>query len=210
MLPLVSVHDPSLPKPPKSDIQDKTNKTCSSCTITFDSRRSFIEHCTTVHNMRFKTKAGVTISGNTVQRRLQEEAMKRKMAEEERQNQQTSLKRKAELEAENGSSAAKKLGLMASVAASVTAVASNSSAESLDDGTIIEGSGKKTLYTPSGVSKWNQCKYECCFCKRTTMSRSSMRSHIQNIHKLSPEEYKKSKYPDIGMLRFIHLFLKQL
>ena len=33
--------------------------------------------------------------------------------------------------------------------------------ETLDDsGQIIEGSGKKTLYTPSGVSKWNQCKYE--------------------------------------------------
>ena len=42
MLPLVQAHDPSLPKPPKTDIQDKTNKTCSSCTITFDSRRSFI------------------------------------------------------------------------------------------------------------------------------------------------------------------------
>ena len=101
MLPLVSAHDPSLPKPPKSDIQDKTNKTCSSCTITFDSRRSFIEHCTTVHNMRFKTKAGVTISGNTVQRRLQEEAMKRKMAEDERLTQQA-LKRKADLEAAQG------------------------------------------------------------------------------------------------------------
>ena len=44
------------PKPPKSDIQDKTNKKCSSCDITFVNRRSFIEHCTTVHGMKFKTK----------------------------------------------------------------------------------------------------------------------------------------------------------
>ena len=87
MLPLVQAHDPSLPKPPKSDIQDKTNKTCSSCTITFDSRRSFIEHCTTVHNMRFKTKSGVTISNNTVQKRLAEEALKRSKEAEEQQQQ---------------------------------------------------------------------------------------------------------------------------
>ena len=59
----VQVHDPSLPKPPKLDIQDKTNKTCSVCNIAFASRRSFIEHCTTVHNMRFKTKSGATING---------------------------------------------------------------------------------------------------------------------------------------------------
>ena len=52
----------------------------------------------------------------------------------------------------------------------------------LDDGTVIMESGRRTLYTPSGVSKWNQCKYECCFCKRTTMSRSSMTSHIHNTH----------------------------
>ena len=70
-----------------------------------------------VHNMRFRTKAGVTISGNTVQRRLQEEAMKRKMAEDEKLTQQA-LKRKVDLETaqasvvENGS-AAKKLALMA-------------------------------------------------------------------------------------------------
>ena len=30
--------DVNLPKPPKTDIQDKTNKKCSSCKITFDSR----------------------------------------------------------------------------------------------------------------------------------------------------------------------------
>ena len=90
MLPLLNAHDPTLPKPPKSDIQDKTNKTCSSCTITYDSRRSFIEHCTTVHNMRFKTKSGVTISKSSVQNRLQEEALKRskEMAEQQEQQQQ--------------------------------------------------------------------------------------------------------------------------
>ena len=62
----VQLHDPSLPKPPKLDIQDKTNKTCSVCNIAFASRRGFIEHCTTVHNMRFKTKSGATINGKKI------------------------------------------------------------------------------------------------------------------------------------------------
>lgn len=181
-IPFVSTssHDPTLPKPPKSDIQDKTNKTCSSCTITFDSRRSFIEHCTTVHNMRFKTKSGATISGNTVQKRLQEEAMRRKMQDEERMVSAQAYKRKAELDGVRSSNGKR------------------TASEALDDGsTIVESTGKRTLYTPSGVSKWNQCKYECCFCKRTTMSRSSMTSHIHNTHGIPIKEYKESNYPDI-------------
>ena len=32
------VFDKNIPKPPKSDIQEKHNKHCSSCNITFDSR----------------------------------------------------------------------------------------------------------------------------------------------------------------------------
>ena len=90
---------------------------------------------------------------------------------------------------------------MAGGAVSVaSAVLGSNSPEALDDTTIVESSGKKTLYTPSGVSKWNQCKYECCFCKRTTMSRSSMTSHIHNTHKLPIKEYKEANYPDIGKL----------
>jgi len=50
------------PKPPKSDIQDKTNKNCSSCSQSFPTRRNFIEHCTTTHNMKFRTQSGATIS----------------------------------------------------------------------------------------------------------------------------------------------------
>merc|ERR1719167_1031054 len=50
-------------KPPKSDIQDKNNKKCSACMVTFDSRRNFIEHCTTFHSMKFRTVSGATISG---------------------------------------------------------------------------------------------------------------------------------------------------
>ena len=62
MLPLVQAHDPTLPKPPKSDIQDKTNKTCSSCTITFDSRRSFIGNVQFYFFLRqFCTLGGVII-----------------------------------------------------------------------------------------------------------------------------------------------------
>lgn len=61
------VFDKNVPKPPKQDIQDKHNKRCSSCIITFDSRRSFIEHCTIMHGMKFKTKSGQTISAPFVQ-----------------------------------------------------------------------------------------------------------------------------------------------
>ena len=64
------VYDKNLPKPPKEDIQDKHNKRCSSCIITFDSRRSFIEHCTIMHAMKFKTKSGQTISAPFVQVRF--------------------------------------------------------------------------------------------------------------------------------------------
>lgn len=61
------VFDKNIPKPPKTDILEKHNKRCSSCNISFDSRRSFIEHCTILHNMKFKTKSGQTISAPVVQ-----------------------------------------------------------------------------------------------------------------------------------------------
>ena len=51
--------------------------------------------------------------------------------------------------------------------------------------------------TTSGVSKWNQCRYECYFCYWTTMSRSSMTSHMKNVHHISINDYKKANYPDI-------------
>jgi len=53
--------------PSKMEIKDKTNKSCSPCDTEFDSRRFFIEHCTTVHNMKFKTTSGVTIAAPTPQ-----------------------------------------------------------------------------------------------------------------------------------------------
>ena len=48
-------------RPPKKDIQDKANKSCSVCEVTFESRKFFIEHCQLTHGMRFKTKTGVSI-----------------------------------------------------------------------------------------------------------------------------------------------------
>jgi len=47
--------------PSKFEIKDKTNKSCSSCDIEFETRRLFIEHCTSVHKMKFKTATGETI-----------------------------------------------------------------------------------------------------------------------------------------------------
>ena len=44
---------------------------------------------------------------------------------------------------------------------------------------------KETLVIPENTTKWNLCTYQCCFCKRITMSRSSMTNHIQISHDLS-------------------------
>lgn len=55
-----------LPKPPKSAIQDKTNTFCASCNEKFPTRRLFVEHCTTAHDMKFRTVSGATITASTV------------------------------------------------------------------------------------------------------------------------------------------------
>ncbi|CAB4061533.1 unnamed protein product [Lepeophtheirus salmonis] len=67
---------------------------------------------------------------------------------------------------------------------------------------VIEAN-EKTLgshYQTTGVSRWNQCKYQCCFCKKTTQSRSSMTSHIANTHGIPIKEYKERNYPDIEVV----------
>lgn len=204
--------DSNLPKPPKSDIQDKTNKKCSSCSITFDSRRSFIEHCTTVHNMKFRTKSGATISAPTVPQKTI--------------NQQHALKRKAEVTVtgNNGAAQGSKVANQTlqpprtanfkrpkngqafelemdnaehDVGAPYMAPKRLKNHSMQQPVTSISSGGKRTLYTPAGVSKWNQCRYECCFCKRSTMSRSSMTSHIHNTHGIPIKDYKEANYPDI-------------
>merc|ERR1712059_209962 len=58
--PLVEV-DLKVERPPKADIQNKGNKTCSVCKIAFDARKTFIEHCQLSHGMKFKTKSGMSI-----------------------------------------------------------------------------------------------------------------------------------------------------
>ena len=203
--------DNNLPKPPKSDIQDKTNKKCSSCTITFDSRRSFIEHCTTVHNMKFRTKSGATISAPAVPPQKvgqQQQALKRKIDEKEmgsalqrnqfknqmsKQHGSTTFKRPRngpafELEMDNAEHD------MGDPYTSPKQLKNQSMQQPI---TSVGSGGKRTLYTPAGVSKWNQCRYECCFCKRSTMSRSSMTSHIHNTHGIPIKDYKEANYPDI-------------
>ena len=203
--------DSNLPKPPKSDIQDKTNKKCSSCTITFDSRRSFIEHCTTVHNMKFRTKSGATISAPSLPQKVpQQQVLKRKsdvtdavnfgqiqkssFPTQTPNNQETSSFKRPrngsafELEMDN---AEHDVGEMFKP---TKRVKSHSMQQPV---TAVSTGGKRTLYTPAGVSKWNQCRYECCFCKRATMSRSSMTSHIHNTHGIAIKDYKEANYPDI-------------
>ena len=44
---------------------------------------------------------------------------------------------------------------------------------------------KETLVIPENTTKWNLCTYQCYFCKRITMSRSSMIVHLRQAHELS-------------------------
>jgi hypothetical protein len=202
--------DSNLPKPPKSDIQDKTNKKCSSCTITFDSRRSFIEHCTTVHNMKFRTKSGATISAPTIPQKLmqQQPALKRKavvldgnnatlqrnqFANQVPKHPEAKFKRPR-----NGSAFELEMDNAEHDVGEQYNLPKRSKNHSMQQPiTSVSNGGKRTLYTPAGVSKWNQCRYECCFCKRSTMSRSSMTSHIHNTHGIPIKDYKEANYPDI-------------
>ena len=172
---------PPPPKPPKSDIQDKTNKHCSSCTISFESRRSFIEHCTTVHNMKFKTKSGLTISAAGP-------------------NGKAVLVPQEHLEAQmRGMPSKRPLPPLISTSSTPPPPQKRPKNVFVNEGSLqVECSPHLgPQYTSSGVSKWNQCRYECCFCRWTTMSRSSMSSHVQNAHHISITDYKKANYPDI-------------
>ena len=203
--------DSNLPKPPKSDIQDKTNKKCSSCTITFDSRRSFIEHCTTVHNMKFRTKSGATISAPSLPQKVQQQqVLKRKSDVTDAVNfgqvQKSSFPTQTPNHPETSSFKRPRNGSafqlemdnaehdVGEVFKPTKRVKSHSMQQPV---TAVSSGGKRTLYTPAGVSKWNQCRYECCFCKRATMSRSSMTSHIHNTHGIAIKDYKEANYPDI-------------
>ena len=142
-----SYSEEPLPKPPKSDIQDKTNKHCSSCTISFESRRSFIEHCTTVHNMKFKTKSGLTISapgpnGKAVL-----------VSQDHPEGQMRGMPAKRQMPP-----------LIAASSAPPQKRSKNVYVN--ESGLQIESSPHLgPQYTTSGVSKWNQCRYECCFCR---------------------------------------------
>eukprot|EP00092_Neocalanus_flemingeri_P026546 GFUD01028770.1.p1 GENE.GFUD01028770.1~~GFUD01028770.1.p1 ORF type:complete len:933 (-),score=290.62 GFUD01028770.1:23-2821(-) len=53
--------DLKVERPPKADIQNKSNNTCSVCQVKYEDRKSFIEHCQVTHGMKFKTKSGISI-----------------------------------------------------------------------------------------------------------------------------------------------------
>ncbi len=128
------------PKPPKSDIHDKTNKRCSSCNIAFVNRRGFIEHCTTVHNMKFKTKSGMTISAPSTGG-IQLTRMEKPEAVEGTSSTQP-LKRGANTP--DLSPTAKKPKTVAAFE------------DSPPDTESTPHLGPQ--YTSTGVSKWNQCR----------------------------------------------------
>ena len=54
-----------------------------------------------------------------------------------------------------------------------------------DEEKEMDNMAKETLVIPENTTKWNLCTYQCCFCKRITMSRSSMIVHLRQAHELS-------------------------
>ena len=155
-----------LTKPPKSDIQDKTNKNCSSCEISFESRRGFIEHCTTVHKMKFKTKSGLTIAAPAAVSPMQKEPEKKTSPSPPEQPSSNPpppllhslLKRKA---ADNNDHHEDGGEFVHPPPPPLKKLASSSSSSSTsgDEAANVNNSlHMSPQYSPSGVSKWNQCR----------------------------------------------------
>jgi len=44
----------SIPRPPRDEMRNKSNKYCSVCDVSCDGRQEYIRHCRTVHGVRFK------------------------------------------------------------------------------------------------------------------------------------------------------------
>jgi len=149
-------------RPPKADIQNKANKTCSVCEVTFDARKSFIEHCQVTHGMKFKTKAGISIPPPPPVQ-IKTEPIKRSYSEE--------------LE---GPPAKKPRSYVTSEGYEI---------EIEGSGEKEESSG---LYQQPGVNKWNQCSYRCGICGKASNSRNSINSHITNDHGISSRDYKEN------------------
>jgi len=160
--------DLKLERPPKA------NKTCSFCEVTFDARKSFIEHCQVTHGMKFKTKSGISIppppsTPGPVP------GEKRKLEHDS----EPPLKKVRSYQTPDGYEIE------------------------------IEGTPKtgkvKSEFPPSGppspskLSKWNQCTYQCAVCNRNSNSRNTITTHIIDDHGISFKDY-KDKYPDLEVV----------
>jgi len=157
-------------RPPKADIQNKANKTCSVCQVTYDARKSFIEHCQVTHGMKFKTKSGVSIPPPTNTVQIKQEPVKRRYSEEL-----------------DGPPAKKHRSYVTSEGYEIEIEGAPETGERNEN---------VAQYQQPGVNKWNQCSYRCGICAKASNSRNSINSHINNDHGISSRDYKEN-YPSI-------------
>ena len=52
------IPEPSMKRSKPFNIRDKTNKYCSYCVVTFNTRMMFLQHCQEFHDTRFRNKSG--------------------------------------------------------------------------------------------------------------------------------------------------------
>ena len=56
---LKQVWNQDLARPSKEEVEDKFNETCQGCEITFDGRKSYLQHCRAAHGWTIKMKGGM-------------------------------------------------------------------------------------------------------------------------------------------------------
>jgi len=169
--------DLKIERPPKADIQNKANKTCSVCQVTYEARKSFIEHCQVTHGMKFKTKSGISIPPPPATATPAQQGEKRKLSDHDSE---PPIKKTRSYQTPDGYEieieGAPKIGEIKSEFPSVSGVPGPGSANKL--------------------SKWNQCTYQCAVCNKSSNSRNTITTHIIDDHGISFRDY-KDKYPDL-------------
>jgi len=194
-------------KPPKSDILNKHNKKCSSCSVIFESRKTFINHCARDHNMTFRAKTGATICAPAMSSNVLPELSVK--SEPNNSNKSSSLltkqvvhqvplEQQIHFKRTINEQVYKHEVPISDYDFEETYPSKRLRYNNLISPIISVGTGgKRILHLQVGRNKWNQCRYECCFCKQSTMTRGSMTSHIRDIHGIHIKDYKESGYPDI-------------
>merc|ERR1719481_595916 len=68
----------SIPRPPRDEMRNKSNKYCSVCDVSCDERQEYIRHCRTIHGVRFKKvkKSAWTVDKSTEKLQERKEPIK--------------------------------------------------------------------------------------------------------------------------------------